>query len=163
MTCPCGKGESLETCCGPYLDGKAQPDTAEALMRSRYSAYAVGNIDYIVDTHDPERAKEVDRKNTEQWSKNAEWLGLEVLSTEQGTPANEVGVVEFVARYKLSGVKVEHRERALFRKHSGRWVFVDGIEIKGPPVVRNEPRVGRNDPCPCGSGKKYKKCHGIAA
>jgi SEC-C motif-containing protein len=132
-------------------------------MRSRYSAYVAGNIDYIVDTHDPERAKDVDRKNTEQWSKNAEWLGLEILSTEQGTPADEVGVVEFVARYKLSGVKVDHRERALFRKHSGRWVFVDGIEIKGPPVVRSEPRVGRNDPCPCGSGKKYKKCHGVAA
>jgi SEC-C motif-containing protein len=163
LTCHCGKGESLETCCGPYLDGKALPDTAEALMRSRYSAYVVGNIDYIVGTHDPDRAKDVDRKNTEQWSKNAEWLGLEVLSTEQGTPADEVGVVEFVARYKLSGVKVEHRERALFRKHSDRWVFVDGIEIKGPPVVRNEPRVGRNDPCPCGSGKKYKKCHGVAA
>jgi SEC-C motif-containing protein len=163
LTCPCGKGESLETCCGPYLDGKALPDTAETLMRSRYSAYVVGNIDYIVATHDPDRAKDVDRKNTEQWSKSAEWLGLEVLSTEQGTPADEVGVVEFVARYKLSGVKVEHRERALFRKHSDRWVFVDGIEIKGPPVVRTEPRVGRNDPCPCGSGKKYKKCHGVAA
>jgi SEC-C motif-containing protein len=163
LTCPCGKGESLETCCGPYLDGKALPDTAETLMRSRYSAYVVGNIDYIVSTHDPDRAKDVDRKNTEQWSKSAEWLGLEVLSTEQGTPADEVGVVEFVARYKLSGVKVEHRERALFRKHSDRWVFVDGIEIKGPPVVRTEPRVGRNDPCPCGSGKKYKKCHGVAA
>jgi SEC-C motif-containing protein len=163
LTCPCGKGESLETCCGPYLDGKALPDTAEALMRSRYSAYVVGNIDYIVGTHDPERIKEVDRKNTEQWSKTAEWLGLEILSTEQGTPEDEVGVVEFVARYKLSGVKVEHRERALFRKHSSRWVFVDGMEIKGPPVVRTEPRVGRNDPCPCGSGKKYKKCHGLAA
>ncbi len=75
MTCPCGKGESLETCCGPYLDGKAQPDTAEALMRARYSAYVVGNIDYVVGTHDPDRAKDVDRKNTEQWSKSAEWLG----------------------------------------------------------------------------------------
>ena len=59
--------------------------------------------------------------------------------------------------------KIEHRERALFRKVNDRWAFVDGIEIKGPPVVRTDPRVGRNDPCPCGSGKKYKKCHGVAA
>jgi SEC-C motif-containing protein len=144
-------------------------------MRARYSAYTTGDIDFIVKSHDPDRAKEVDRKNTETWSKQSEWMGLEILSTEQGQPTDDVGVVEFVARYKLSGVKVEHRERALFRKvgqsaqaaaadtTDGRWVFVDGIEIKGPPVKHTEPRVGRNDPCPCGSGKKYKKCHGVAA
>jgi SEC-C motif-containing protein len=121
-------------------------------MRARYSAYATGNVDFIIKSHDPERAKEVDRKNTETWSKQSEWLGLEILSTEQGGPADETGVVEFVARYKLSGVKVEHRERALFRKCDNRWVFVDGVEIKGPPVRNTEPHVGRNDPCPCGSG-----------
>ena len=162
MTCPCGKGESLEVCCGPYLSHEKKPDTAEALMRSRYSAYATGNVDYIVETHDPDRRGDVDRKNTELWSKQSEWIGLEITSTEKGQPEDDVGVVEFVARYKVRGTKIEHRERALFRKHAERWVFVDGIEIKGPPVVRTEPRVGRNDPCPCGSGKKYKKCHGAA-
>jgi len=163
MTCPCGKGETLETCCGPYLKGTAKPDTAEALMRARYTAYATGDVDFIVGSHDPERRSEVDRKNTELWSKSAEWLGLEILSVEKGLPADDTGVVEFVARYKVKGTKIEHRERALFRKHQDHWVFVDGIEIKGPPVVNTEPRVGRNDPCPCGSGKKYKKCHGTAA
>ncbi len=132
-------------------------------MRARYSAYTVGNVDFIVSSHDPDRAQEVDRKNTEVWAKQSQWLGLEILSTEKGQPDDDVGVVEFIARYKVQGVKVEHRERALFRKHAERWVFVDGVEIKGPPVVNTEPRVGRNDPCPCGSGKKYKKCHGTAA
>ncbi len=163
MTCPCGKGETLETCCGPYLAGTAAPETAEALMRARYTAYATGNVDYVVESHDPDRRSDVDRKNTELWSKSSEWMGLEILSTEKGQPGDDTGIVEFIARYKVKGTKIEHRERALFRKHGSRWVFVDGIEIKGPPVVNTEPRVGRNDPCPCGSGKKYKKCHGAAA
>jgi len=163
MTCPCGKGESLETCCGPYLKHEKKPPTAEDLMRARYTAYATGDVDFIVESHDPDRKGEVDRKNTELWSKQSEWLGLEITSTEKGAPEDETGIVEFVARYKVKSTKIEHRERALFRKHNERWVFVDGIEIKGPPVTRTEPRVGRNDPCPCGSGKKYKKCHGVAA
>jgi SEC-C motif-containing protein len=163
VSCPCGKGETLETCCGPLLAGKALPETAEALMRARYTAYTQGNIDYIVDTHDPDRRGEVDRRNTEAWSKQSEWLGLEILSTDKGGPEDEVGVVEFVARYKLKGVKIDHRERALFRKNGSRWVFVDGAELKGPPVVRAEPKIGRNDPCHCGSGKKFKKCHGAEA
>ena len=163
MACPCGKGESLEVCCGPVLSGKRQAETAEELMRARYTAYATGDVDFIVESHDADRKGEVDRKNTEIWSKGSEWLGLEITSTEKGTPEDDTGIVEFIARYKVKGTKIEHRERALFRKQNERWVFVDGIEIKGPPVVRTGPDVGRNDPCPCGSGKKYKKCHGVAA
>ena len=82
MTCPCGKGESLETCCGPLISGKALPETAEDLMRSRYAAYATGNVDYILSSHDPATAGEVDRNNTETWSKGAEWLGLETPCTD---------------------------------------------------------------------------------
>jgi SEC-C motif-containing protein len=162
MTCPCGKGESLETCCGPLISGKALPETAEALMRSRYAAYATGNVDYILSSHDPATVGEVDRNNTETWSKGAEWLGLEITKTEGGQPSDQEGTVEFVAKYKIRGVVIAHRERAIFKKHGPRWVFVDGIEIKGPPVRNEGPKAGRNDPCPCGSGKKYKKCHGVS-
>jgi SEC-C motif-containing protein len=163
MTCPCGKGESIETCCGPYLKHEQKAPTAEALMRARYTAYATGDVDFIVESHDPDRRGEVDRKNTELWANGSEWLGLEITSTEKGAPEDDTGIVEFIARYKVKQTKIEHRERALFRKVNDRWAFVDGIEIKGPPVVRTDPRTGRNDPCPCGSGKKYKKCHGVAA
>jgi len=162
LVCVCGKGESLETCCGPYLSGEKLPPTAEALMRSRYTAYAQGNVDYIIDTHDPERSGEVDRSSTETWSRKSEWLGLEILGTEAGTEDDEEGVVEFVARYKLKGVTVDHRERAEFRRIKGRWFFMDGHEIAPPPARKLTPDVGRNDPCPCGSGKKYKKCCGRA-
>ena len=102
MACVCGKGESLETCCGPYLKGEAQPDTAEALMRARYAAYALGNIDYILSSHDPDNVKDVDRGNTEQWSKNSTWLGLEILKTERGQPEDDQGSVDFVARYNAA-------------------------------------------------------------
>jgi len=159
VSCPCGKGDSLESCCGPYLEGKKHPETAEALMRSRYTAFATGNVDYILDTHDPDRISDVDRKGTEQWARGSEWLGFELVSSEHGGPDDDAGVVEFVARYKVKGVTIAHRERAVFRKHDARWVFVDGQPVNGPPVRHTEPRPGRNDPCPCGSGKKYKKCH----
>jgi SEC-C motif domain protein len=163
VVCVCGKGESIDTCCGPYLRGEKQPPTAEALMRSRYAAYAEGNVDYILATHDPARVDEVDRSSTETWSKQSEWMGLEILATEQGTETDQTGIVEFSARYKLKGVTVSHRERAEFKRIEGRWYFVDGQEIAPPPAKRLAPEIGRNDPCVCGSGKKYKKCCGRAA
>jgi len=161
VTCICGKGESLETCCGPALAGTAWPKTAEALMRARYAAYATGNIDFVIESHDPATVGEIDRKSTEAWSKNSQWLGLDVLSTESGGEDDQDGVVEFLARYKLGNVTVPHRERANFHKVNGKWYFVDGKELNSPPVRKEGPNVGRNDPCPCGSGKKYKKCCGM--
>ncbi|HLV21388.1 MAG TPA: YchJ family protein [Polyangiaceae bacterium] len=163
MTCVCGTGESTETCCLPLIRGERRAETAEQLMRSRYTAYALGEIDHIIGSHDPERVDDVDRASTEAWSKQAEWLGLEILGTEAGGPHDDAGTVDFLARYKMRGVVVPHRERAEFRKHDGHWVFVDGKEIASPPQRREAPRVGRNDPCPCGSGKKHKKCCGQAA
>jgi SEC-C motif domain protein len=163
VTCVCGKGESLDTCCGPYLARQGWPATAEALMRARYTAYATGNIDFILDSHHPSTASSVDRPSTEAWSKNAEWLGLEILSTEFGGENDETGMVEFLARYTIKGATIPHRERAQFEKKDGRWYFVDGKEVSAPPVRHEGPRTGRNDPCPCGSGKKFKKCCGRAA
>jgi SEC-C motif domain protein len=158
--CPCGSGLALAECCGPLLAG-TEARTAEALMRSRYTAYALGDVDYILRSHDPDTVGEVDRKNTELWSKSSQWLGLEVHAVDQGGEQDQAGSVEFSARYKVKGVAIQHRERARFKRHGGRWVFVDGEEIAGPPIRNTAPKVGRNDPCPCGSGKKYKKCHGL--
>ena len=163
MSCPCGSGEKLAACCGPYLEGTKQPASPELLMRSRYTAFAVGDIDYIFDSHDPDTVDQIDRKSTDAWSKQSEWLGLEIIGTNLGGPEDYTGTVEFVARYKARGTAINHREVATFRKHNGRWLFVDGEEVAGPPVVREGPKVGRNDPCTCGSGKKYKKCCGKVA
>ena len=163
MTCHCGKGDSFESCCGPLLAGTQKATTAEQLMRSRYSAFVEGNVDYIMTTHDPDTVHQIDREVTEQWAKQSELKSLEILDTEKGGPEDSFGRVDFCATYELKGSSVAHRESATFRKHKDTWYFVDGEQIAGPPIVRDGPKVGRNDPCSCGSGKKFKKCCGAAA
>src|SRR5690606_11979050 len=116
VTCPCGKGESFEKCCGPFLEGHAKPKTAEELMRSRYTAFTRGDVDYVMKTHDPDTVHQVDRRSTEEWAKQSEWLGFELLKSEAGGPEDFHGTIEFVARYRIKGVTLEHRERATFRR-----------------------------------------------
>jgi SEC-C motif domain protein len=158
--CPCGGDLPFDRCCGPFLAG-APPPTAEALMRSRYTAYARGDIDYILSSHDPATRGDIDRDETNKWSRDNDWRGLEIVATSGGAPDDDVGTVEFVARYApKGGTELRHHERSSFRKVDGRWYFSDGEMVKPAPVTRTAPKVGRNDPCPCGSGKKYKRCHG---
>ncbi len=160
MGCYCGDERDFEDCCKPFIDGDAVPATAESLMRSRYTAYVTENIDYVLATHDPETAGEVDREGAEKWSRDADWEGLEIVETLKGGADDSDGVVEFIARYSADGAAVAHHERSVFRRIDDRWYYIDGTMVKPKPVVRKERKVGRNEPCPCGSGKKYKKCHG---
>jgi len=155
--CPCGSGRAYAECCEPYVSGAALAPTAEALMRSRYTAYAVGELDHLERT---QVAGDWDRASAESWAKNSQWTGLDVVSVEAGGPEDEAGVVEFVARFELSGVPQEHRETARFGRRDGNWVYLEGDVRGGEPVRREAPKIGRNEPCPCGSGKKYKKCCG---
>jgi SEC-C motif-containing protein len=157
--CPCGSGLPYSACCEPYISGAKDAPTAEALMRSRYSAYAEHAIDYIVGTCDREDREAVDVKQTRAWSERSTWLGLKILSVDKGGPLDTEGTVEFEASYEQDGLKDIHHEKARFKKISGKWFYEDG-DIVQKTVVRSGPKVGRNDPCPCGSGKKYKHCHG---
>ncbi|GAB4525302.1 MAG: YchJ family protein [Haliangiales bacterium] len=162
MQCPCTSGRAFDACCGPYINGDAKPETAEALMRSRYSAYATENIDYVLATHDPATRDEVDPEGALTWARESTWEGLTIVDTEAGGPDDQDGVVEFIARYEAQGQHVGHHERSRFQRIDGVWHYIDGDMVKPKPVVRETPKVGRNEPCPCGSGKKYKKCHGAA-
>ncbi len=128
-------------------------------MRSRYSAYVRADVDYVERTTAPEARGDFDREGSLAWAKQSEWLGLEIVSTEAGGPEDGTGVVEFIARYKVGGQDADHHEISEFRREGGQWYFVDG-KIVRDPVKHEGPKVGRNDPCLCGSGKKYKKCHG---
>jgi SEC-C motif-containing protein len=157
--CPCGSGLPYDDCCGPYITGKAKPSTAEALMRSRYTAYATKAVDYIVDTCLRDDEHGIDVEATQRWSEKSTWLGLRILKIEKGDPTDEEGMVEFKATYVKGGLREEHHEKASFVKREGAWLFADG-ELFPETVVREGPKIGRNDPCPCGSGRKYKKCHG---
>ena len=165
-TCPCRLTApphlSLSDCCGPYLAGAPAP-TPEALMRSRYTAYAVGNIDYLYDSLAPEARHDFDRKSVTHWAKTSRWTGLDILETEGGKPGDHEGYVEFVAHFVADGKTQAHRERSRFRfdPDAGRWLFVDQANRKAAPIVKGKV-PGRNDPCSCGSGKKYKKCCGAA-
>jgi SEC-C motif domain protein len=161
-SCPCGSGRAYDDCCGPYIAGKAKPSTAEALMRSRYAAYVVKAVDYIVDTCLLDEEHGIDKEATKRWSEKSSWLGLKILSTDKGGPGDDEGVVEFRASYVLDGLRENHHERAAFVRREGAWLYADG-EIIPETVVREGPKVGRNDPCPCGSGKKYKKCCGASS
>jgi SEC-C motif-containing protein len=163
VPCICGIGESTETHCLPIIKGERPAQTAEDVMRSRFSAYALGEIDYILNSLHPDHRQDVDREATETWSKSAEWKTLDIVSKEAGGPSDETGMVEFVAKFEINKVPQEHHEKAHFGRQGGRWYYIDGDVIGKQPVVREGPRVGRNDPCTCGSGKKYKKCHGKAA
>ena len=160
MTCECGLGPSIDQCCGRYISGGKTAPTAEALMRSRYTAYVLEEIDYIEKTHDPDKRAEMDPDGARQWSEQAEWIGLDVSATETGGEKDDEGVVEFNAKYELKDKIINHRERAVFKKIKGRWFYHDGDMIKAKPMVREGRKVGRNEPCSCGSGKKYKKCCG---
>jgi SEC-C motif-containing protein len=164
MKCPCGTDLELDACCGPVIAGKRPAPTAEALMRSRYSAYALKNADYILDSHDPQRRGELEPDATRQWAERTQWLGLAVLGTKAGGEHDDRGEVEFVARFRDErGVEHRHHERSTFVRREGRWYFHDGEVQPQAPIKRDAPKVGRNDPCPCGSGKKYKKCCGARA
>lgn len=156
--CPCGSGADFDDCCSPVIRGEQQADTAEALMRSRYSAYAVGEIDYLTDSLHPDSRHDHDPAAARRWAEHSQWLGLEVVSKERGGVADEEGLVEFIAAYKdKSGVR-RHHEIGRFKKAEGRWFYLDGSTPKPVTQAREAPKVGRNDPCPCGSGRKYKKC-----
>lgn len=164
MPCICGiEDVTTETHCQAMIKGDRAPTTAEELMRARYAAYALGEVDYILETHAPEATEDVDRDAIQEWSDSAEWNGLEIVSTEKGGEGDADGVVEFIARYTAQDTPQVHHERATFRKDEGKWLFVDGEMVKPKPIRREEPKVGRNDPCPCGSGKKYKKCCALKA
>jgi SEC-C motif-containing protein len=159
VSCICGLGPSTEECCERYIKGAEPAPSPEALMRSRYTAYVLGAIDYVVGTHDPATRDQVDRAGAERWSHEAEWDGLEIQQVTE-SPDGASATVEFTARYRLQGRPVRHHERAEFRKVDGRWMFHDGVMVKPKPMVRETRKVGRNEPCPCGSGEKYKRCCG---
>ncbi|HEY0323134.1 MAG TPA: YchJ family metal-binding protein [Pyrinomonadaceae bacterium] len=124
------------------------------LMRARYSAYATGAIDFLEKSTHSKSRKHFDPEGAERWSGESRWLGLSILSVDSSMPNR--AHVNFEARYEdKDGTAIFHRERSLFEREDGDWYFVSGGAI---PAVSQ--KIGRNEPCHCGSGKKFKKCCG---
>lgn len=124
--CPCKSWQPYEKCCLPYHHGKAKPETAEQLMRSRYSAYFFRLIDYLIETTHPDtREKDLER-HLEDTIYQANWAGLKILGTAKGQKDDKVGKVEFVAEYYVDGEPYELHELSRFRRYKGAWKYLDG-------------------------------------
>jgi SEC-C motif domain protein len=160
--CSCGSGRDYADCCEPVIRGARPADTAEQLMRARYTAYARHEIPFLLASSHPEHREDQDEAGIREWSEGSEWHGLRILATTDGGPDDQEGTVEFVAEYSREGEGAAHHEVATFSRHAGAWHLVKGEHVKPKPFVREAPKTGRNDPCPCGSGKKHKKCCGQA-
>lgn len=149
-SCPCGNGLEYSICCKPYLQGHQHACSPSILMRSRYTAYVRQNIDYLIATWHPDCEAEKWRSSITHSFNHTKWLGLTVVKETAGTSLDE-GYVEFIARFTDSGAKHSTiHEYSRFLRLEQRWYYIDG----------SKPQLGRNAICPCGSGKKYKKCCG---
>ena len=147
--CPCGSALEYSLCCQRYLTGEQVAPDPASLMRSRYAAFVMRDADYLVKTWHPSCHATDFRQEIESGFANTQWSGLTQYETATGKDENE-GFVSFVARFKEKGKTGAIIERSRFLKENGQWYYIDGTR----------PQFGRNDPCPCGSGKKFKKCCG---
>ncbi|MDF2152471.1 YchJ family protein [Vibrio sp. CAU 1672] len=164
-SCPCGSNRTYSQCCQIAHNHHADVTTPEQLMRSRYSAHVLGLVDYVVNTYHPSCHAEEQRDAITQSIDN-DWCKLEVTKAEAGHNADE-GFVEFNAYFNEDGKRYCMNERSRFVKEDGLWYYIDGTfpEEEATPDPRltqpvSSVKVGRNDPCLCGSGKKFKKCCG---
>jgi len=122
QACPCGAKQDYLHCCGRYIEGQETAPTAEALMRSRYTAYTLQNEPYLLKTwHDSTRPDTLAMAQ-DQFIK---WTGLTIKHTERGGEQDNEGIVEFVARYKLNGKAQKIHEVSQFEKHNGQWLYVN--------------------------------------
>ena len=173
FSCPCGTNTDFALCCQPYITGKALPPTPEKLMRARYSAYATGDFQYIANTYatheqsagllENSSNKTVVPSATElkNASEGTQWCKLEIVCShydndlsDNSFSDNNFGEVEFVAYYKLNKQFYAMHERSRFTNVQNKWLYVDGQMLSKTGSIK----LGRNDSCLCGSGKKYKRC-----
>ncbi|HJW08866.1 MAG TPA: YchJ family metal-binding protein [Holophagaceae bacterium] len=125
--CPCLSNATFEKCCGPYIEGKKFPETAELLMRSRFSAYALAKADYLIATTASEKRGELDKDELEGYCRSVRCVSLKVKSTEKGKAGDDTGVVTFHASLQVNGKRHLHIEKSQFIREDGRWMYLDGV------------------------------------
>jgi len=124
--CPCASNLTYDRCCEPYLTGKKTPQTAEKLMRSRFTAYALARADYLAATTAEGEREKLDVAELERYCKAVKCISLKVLSTQAGGPGDETGEVVFHAKLLINGKRMLHWEKSRFVREEGRWVYLDG-------------------------------------
>lgn len=157
-TCPCNSGKKYIDCCEPIIINQSA-HTALTLMRSRYTAHYNINIDYLYNTTHQKNKDLFGKLEIEKWATDNRWSNLQIISAEHGRISDDRGIVEFKATYfDKNGKEHIHHEKSTFVKENEKWYYFDGI--MNPPKINLMKKVSRNDPCPCGSGMKHKKCCG---
>lgn len=146
--CVCKSGQDYENCCQPFHMNQQFPENAAQLMRSRYAAYVLKNIAYIVKTTVPAQQKLLDQEAMLQWSQDTKWEGLDIIQHLPKVDKNHAQV-EFKAYYQTDHSRQFHHELSTFTFIDGRWYFLD-------PTV--DMSLTMKQPCLCGSGKKFKQC-----
>lgn len=152
--CPCGSSLTYIDCCQPLINSTKIAQTAEQLMRSRYTAYVNAEINYLFASTYISQRHLYNQKSLRDWAEKSQWLKLEILGTTKGQKNDNSGIVEFKAYYNQNGIAKIHHELSTFIKKDGYWYFESGTQIEEKALKK----IGRNDICLCGSGKKYKKC-----
>lgn len=148
LLCPCGSQLSLAACCQPILDNRLCAETAEALMRSRYTAFVHRHEQHILASwHSRTRPQALNFDDHP-----VIWLGLQIHECHDGSKSDSRGTVEFTSSYLENGQLCSLREKSEFLKEDELWFY-----LRGECSVKRQ-KVERNRPCPCGSGKKFKKC-----
>lgn len=156
--CLCGSGLAFEVCCGAVIDGVRPAANAEQLMRSRYTAHALHDDRYLHRTYLPTVDQPFEPEAYD--GQNVTWTKLEIHAHEPDVRPG-VSHVDFSAHFTEGGRSGVMHEKSEFVQRDGQWIFSRALR-EGPAPVVAAVKVGRNDPCPCGSGKKYKKCCGAA-
>ncbi|MDP1602594.1 MAG: YchJ family metal-binding protein [Legionella sp.] len=158
--CPCGSKLTYNHCCGLYIDQLKNAPTPEALMRSRFTAFTQANIGYIKDTMRSNALVGFDEQETEHWASRVRWIDLKIINTFPELLKEAQGFVEFIAAFDdVDGKRQAIHERSEFQLLDGKWYYTQGF-IPAPTKTSKKMPVPRNSPCPCGSQKKYKNCHG---
>ncbi|WP_162062670.1 YchJ family protein [Vibrio taketomensis] len=160
--CPCHSNADYSQCCQPIHQNHANATTPEQLMRARYSAHVLNLVDFVVATYHPSCEAELERDAIAE-SVSSDWIKLEVTETSDGQNEHE-GFVTFKAYFTQDNQEYCLEERSRFVRENELWYYIDGEFPKVQDERLSQPvsslKVGRNDPCICGSGKKFKKCCG---
>jgi SEC-C motif-containing protein len=128
-TCPCGSSQPFQECCEPILLGKREATTCLELMRSRYVAFTMANVDYLLRSHHPASRPVKERKVIKKWAESVKWMGLSILSTKDGSIKDDTGYVEFRALYLEDGQMQQIHENSLFKRENDRWFYVSGVHF----------------------------------
>lgn len=153
--CLCGSRLPYDACCALLHTGANRADTAEALMRSRFTAYAMHNAAYLLQSWDTgTRPDQIDFSK-----ENSEWTRLDIISCKKGQAKDTKGIVEFKAYFTQDGKEQVLNEVSRFVKKQGQWLYLDG-KVKSIGACSGPVNQGLNAPCTCGSGKKFKRCCG---